>query len=72
MDEMINAYQILVRKREGHRPLREDTCGLLPQGGFTSSNQAVYGPFQGPYDMDLPSSQSAQSIEPRPASWQCI
>jgi hypothetical protein len=51
-------------------------CGLLPQGSFTSSDQAVdgpfsvlarYGPFEGPHDMDLPSSQSARSIEPRPA-----
>jgi hypothetical protein len=32
MDEIINAYKNLVRKREGHRPLREDTnmyaCGF--------------------------------------------
>jgi hypothetical protein len=60
-------------------------CGLLPQGGFTSSNQAVhgyfsvpvrYGPFQGQHDMDLPSSQSARSIGPCPSGcldhhWQC-
>jgi hypothetical protein len=54
-------------------------CGNLPQGGFTSSDQAifivissgefwpfsvvaVYIPFWGQYDMDLPPSQSARSI----------
>jgi hypothetical protein len=43
-----------------------------PSSLWPFSVQARYDPFQGPHDMDLPSSQSARSIEPRPASWQCI
>jgi hypothetical protein len=46
-------------------------CGFLPQGGFTSSDQAVYGPFQswhatalfrGQHDLNLRPIQSAQNI----------
>jgi hypothetical protein len=66
-----------------------NTCGNLPQGGFTSSDQAifivasssklrpfsvsaVYAPILCQHDTDLPSSQSARIIGPRPASWQSI
>jgi hypothetical protein len=43
------------------------TIATTPSSVRPFSVQARYGPFQGLHDMDLPSSQSARSIEPRPA-----
>jgi hypothetical protein len=67
--EKRNAYRVLMRKLEG--------VGERPHSGFyfwqpssqrPFSVQARYGPFQGLHNMDLPCSQSARSIEPRPAA----
>jgi hypothetical protein len=37
-------------------------CGLLPQGSFTSSDQAVYGPFR---------SRFAMALFRAPTTWTC-
>jgi hypothetical protein len=45
----------------GHHQLQR-ACGLLPQGGFTAGNQAVYGPFQ---------SRLATALFRAPTTWTC-